>query len=136
MSPGPARYDLRMIRRLLASATLLLAACTPAPGPAPVVLPSAERSVAAAASAAPSPIKIEAPTSAKLEVGQVQPLLVAATYADGRRDLGVSFTSSDASVATVDDIGLVTGVAPGRATIRATSDLDGAVFAEAQVTVR
>jgi uncharacterized protein YjdB len=45
----------------------------------------------------------------------------------------VAFTSSDESVATVSPTGLVTGVAPGRATIRASSD---GKSAEVEITVR
>ncbi len=54
--------------------------------------------------------------------------------ADG--DKGVTFASSNTAVATVDaSSGKVTGVAPGTATITATSAKDGSKKAECQITV-
>ncbi len=48
---------------------------------------------------------------------------------------GVSFESSDTSVVTVDDAGLLTSVAPGTATVTITSDQDSSVTADVTVTV-
>lgn len=52
-----------------------------------------------------------------IEVGSAVPLTAATQGAD---DGGYAWASSDESVATVDDAGLVTGVYPGEATITAT----------------
>lgn len=50
-------------------------------------------------------------------------------------DEGITYSSSDAGVATVSETGLVTGVAEGAATILAQSSEDEDVFAEVVVNV-
>ena len=65
-------------------------------------------------------------TSAKL-TANVQPWTAT--------DRDVIWTSSDTSIATVDEKGIVTGIAPGTATITAASKLDPSKTASCQVTV-
>lgn len=60
--------------------------------------------------------------------------LVATVSPDGALDKTVMWSTSDASVATVDDNGLVTAVGKGSATIMATST-DGELSASCEVTV-
>ena len=50
-------------------------------------------------------------------------------------DRSVAWTSSNTGIATVDDVGVVTGVAAGTATIRATSKADSTKYGECTVTV-
>ena len=50
-------------------------------------------------------------------------------------DRTVTWTSADASIATVDKRGVVTGLEEGTTTIRATSNLDPAMYAECTVNV-
>ena len=50
-------------------------------------------------------------------------------------DRSVTWSSSNTSVATVSDVGVVTAVAAGTATIRATSNADSTKFGECAVTV-
>ena len=57
-------------------------------------------------------------------------------YGDGVADAQVTWSAGEGAIATVDQAGLVTGVAPGTTTIRATSDVDASVVAEAVVTVK
>ena len=113
-----------MNARLLLFPALLLAACAPAPGPVPAGgVPSAAPS--AAASQAPGAVTVEAPSSSVLEVGQVQPLLVAAVYEGGRRDLALSFESKDPAVAAVDPVtGRVTAVGVGTTTVKVASTVE------------
>lgn len=61
--------------------------------------------------------------------------LVAEVTAFGGADESVEWSSDDEAVATVDAAGLVTGVAPGTATITATSVFDDASFDTATVEV-
>lgn len=61
---------------------------------------------------------------------------ITATVApDNATDTAVNWTSSDESVATVDQTGKVTAVAAGNATITATSESDGDVSADCELTV-
>ena len=50
-------------------------------------------------------------------------------------DRTVTWSSSNPSIATVDEFGVVTGVAAGTATIRATSNADNTKFGECAVTI-
>lgn len=85
---------------------------TSAPGPLPPVPTS------------PQPLSIEVtPSSAAIEEGETQPFAATATYDDdSSQDVSSSssWTSSDPSVATVDDTGLAAGLAVGQADISAT----------------
>ncbi|NKF23972.1 Ig-like domain-containing protein [Solimonas marina] len=64
------------------------------------------------------------PTSASISVGASQTFTVYATYADGSESAvdpsDIDWTSSDATIATVDATGSATGVAEGTVTITAT----------------
>ena len=75
------------------------------------------------------------PTSATIPVGSQGLLSAVGTYSDGSTanlSNQVTWSSSDTAVATVNAVGLVTGVGPGPATITATL---GAVRGTATVTV-
>lgn len=72
-------------------------------------------------------------TSASLEVGKTLQLK-ATVSPENATDKAVTWTSSDEKVATVSSEGLVTAVAPGKATIQATTE-DGALTATAEFTV-
>ena len=63
------------------------------------------------------------PTAANVIVGQTMPLTADPLAADGSTLAGqtVTWSSSDASVATVSSAGSITGVAPGTAQVQATS---------------
>ncbi|MDQ2664785.1 MAG: Ig-like domain-containing protein, partial [Gemmatimonadota bacterium] len=65
-----------------------------------------------------------APTSASVVQGQTTPLTATVKDANGQTvtDRVVTWTSSNTAVATVSQAGVVTGVAPGSATITATSE--------------
>ena len=60
------------------------------------------------------------PDAVTVEPGEKAQLVVASTPA--RNDMPVTWATSNDAVATVSDMGVVTGVAAGRATIMATSD--------------
>jgi len=66
------------------------------------------------------------PASGSVSVGATRTLTVAVNDKDGRTIAGrlVTFSSSDPSVATVNALGVVAGVAEGRATITAQAVLD------------
>src|SRR6185312_3389649 len=72
--------------------------------------------------AIPSKVEIE-PVGSPVVVGGTMPLLATALLANGdpRRDATITWSSSNPRVATVDAAGVVTGVAPGSAIIRAVS---------------
>ena len=74
------------------------------------------------------------PDAATLVVGDDLALDATVQTVGGAPD-GVDWSSSDDAVATVDDAGLVAAVAPGPATITATSVFDAAVSASAAITV-
>ena len=61
--------------------------------------------------------------------------LMAIVQVTGRAEQTVTWTSSDTGVATVDANGVVTGVAVGNSTIRATSTFDSTKYGELTVTV-
>jgi hypothetical protein len=74
------------------------------------------------------------PDTASIAVGgkvTLTPTVVGSVGADKT----VTFTSSDESVATVDNFGVVTGVGAGTATITATSNLDSTKTDTASITV-
>lgn len=73
------------------------------------------------------------PSSFELSVGGTKTLAVTATPT--KADKAVTWSSSDSSVATVSDSGIVTGIADGTATITATSTANSSIKATATVTV-
>lgn len=77
-----------------------------------------------AVGAVPVETVIVSPSPAQLTVGQGVQLTVQVTDATGRvvTDRPVSFSSDDPGIASVSGSGLVTGVATGTTTVRATSD--------------
>jgi len=74
------------------------------------------------------------PATATIEVGQ-QVALTAQVQVTGNASTAVTWSSSDTAVATVDANGVVRGVAPGQAVIRATSVADSTKFGQATITV-
>src|SRR6478672_7763075 len=108
---------LKRIRSRLAVATLSIAAlgaCGGGDGPTPPQPVPVVRSVQLT------------PATASIRVGETQPLTVAVDVANGA-GTGVNWTSEATSIATVSAAGIVTAVAPGTATIRATSAFDSKV---------
>lgn len=77
---------------------------------------------------------VVSPEEAEIEIGETVSLTAEVEGDDGVSE-AVTWTSSDADIADVSSSGVVTGVAEGTATIRATSDADTDVFGEADVTV-
>src|SRR6202034_4115242 len=70
------------------------------------------------------------PLARSIVAGSAEKLTAVARTSNGnpRADAAIKWTSDKASIATVDAAGLVTGVAPGSATIKATADgANGAV---------
>ena len=68
------------------------------------------------------------PATSTVALGGFQPLTVTATYNEGSKVVltaGVTFASSQPTVATVDAAGVVAAVAPGAATITATETASG-----------
>jgi hypothetical protein len=74
------------------------------------------------------------PATATIEVGQ-QVALTAQVQVTGNASTAVTWSSSNTAVATVDANGVVRGVAPGQAIIRATSVADNTKFGQATITV-
>jgi hypothetical protein len=74
------------------------------------------------------------PATATIEVGG-QVALTAQVQVTGNASTAVTWSSSDTAVATVDANGVVRGVAPGQAIIRATSQADSTKFGQATITV-
>jgi hypothetical protein len=74
------------------------------------------------------------PATATVEVGQ-QVALTAQVQVTGNASTAVTWSSSNTAVATVDANGVVRGVAPGQAIIRATSVADNTKFGQATITV-
>lgn len=82
---------------------------------------------------APAPISVTiAPAAAAIQVDS--PLQLSATVA-GSGDQSVTWTSLDTAVARVSPTGVVTGVAPGAAAVRATSVAHPGAAATAGITV-
>ena len=83
---------------------------------------SASGSAAVTVAQAAGAVAVE-PGTIELTVGDTARLAAAATDANGHAVVGASFawTSDDATVATVDDAGLVTGVSVGEVAVTATS---------------
>lgn len=97
-----------------------------APGTATITATSGDRSASSTVAVSPVPVGsvIVSPSPAQLTAGQTVQLNVQVTDANGRvvTDRPVSYSSSDPAVATVSASGLVSGVAPGTATVSAMSD--------------
>ncbi len=95
-------------------------------GTATITAVSEGRSGSATVTVAPAPVAtvIVNPTSVSLPVGQTTPLLVTLRDAQQNVVVGrpVSWTTSNQAIASVNTSGTVTGVAPGVATITATSE--------------
>ena len=92
---------------------------TPTPTPAPTV----------------SGVAISSPSDAPLDVGKTSELSATVNYSDNTADHSVTWTSAAPSIATVDDKGVVTAVAPGEVKITAASKADQTKKAERTVTV-
>ena len=75
------------------------------------------------------------PATADLLVGATVQLTATPSGVVGTPDLGVTWSSDDETVATVDDAGLVTAQGEGTAVITATSDFDPSVSDSATITV-
>ena len=78
------------------------------------------------------------PATATLAPDATQALTVTGTFSDASTLVltsGISFASSDDTIATVDAAGLVTAVAAGEATITATVDADNSITGTSTVTV-
>lgn len=105
---------------------------TPTPIPTPTPSPSTPATPPVASNVHPTAVTIE-PSSIALSEGKTATLkaVVAPTNASNR---AVSWSTSDASVATVDNLGLVTALKSGTATITATTN-DGGLKATCSVTV-
>jgi uncharacterized protein YjdB len=75
------------------------------------------------------------PTSATVNVGQAGVTFVASVNADSAIATTVNWTSTNHTVATVDGNGVITALAPGQATIVATSTVDGSKTGAGSLTV-
>lgn len=92
---------------------------TPTPTPAPTV----------------SGVAISSPSDAPLDVGKTMALSATVNYSNNTADHSVTWTSAAPSIATVDDKGVVTAMAPGEVKITAASKADLTKKAERTVTV-
>ena len=90
------------------------------------------------APAAPIPVTAIAlnKSTAIIGIGDSETLTINYTPADANTGKAVNWTSSNTSIATVDNSGKVTGVAVGTATITATSTTDASITASCAVTVQ
>lgn len=90
--------------------------------------------------APPMPIPVTAialnKSTTTIAIGDSETLTIIYTPADANTGKAVTWTSSNTSVATVDNSGKVTGVAAGTATITATSTTDASITASCAVTVQ
>ncbi len=95
-------------------------------------------SVTVNAPAAPIPVTAIAlnKSTATIGIGDSETLTINYTPADANTGKAVAWTSSNTSIATVDNSGKVTGVAAGTATITATSTTDASITASCAVTVQ
>lgn len=75
------------------------------------------------------------PENVTLSIGETQQLSVTVT-ADEGVDRSVTYSSSNAAVATVSASGIVTGVGPGAAAIRVTAVVDTTLFVAIGVSVK
>jgi len=75
------------------------------------------------------------PANATLEINDTQQLTATVNVTPSTADNTVTWSTSDASVATVSQTGLVTAVAQGTATITATSNLDNSKTGTCAITV-
>lgn len=91
----------------------------PAPTPAPTV----------------SGVAISSSTAAPLDVGKTSELSATVNYSDNTADGSVTWTSAAPSIATVNDKGVVTAMAPGEVKITAASKTDPTKTDERTVTV-
>lgn len=87
--------------------------------------------------AAPIPVTaISLDATATVGIGENKTLTITYTPSDANTGKAVNWSSSNTSVATVDNSGKVTGVAAGSATITATSTTDNTITASCNVTVQ
>lgn len=94
-------------------------------------------SVTVNAPTAPIPVTaIALNSTTTIAIGDSETLTIIYTPADANTGKAVTWTSSNTSVATVDNSGKVTGVAVGTATITATSTTDASITASCNVTVQ
>ena len=95
-------------------------------------------SVTVNAPAAPIPVTAIAlnKSTATIAIGDSETLTVIYTPADANTGKAVTWTSSNTSIATVDNSGKVTGIAAGSATITATSTTDASITASCAVAVQ
>ena len=95
-------------------------------------------SVTVNAPAAPIPVTAIAlnKSTTTIAIGDSETLTIIYTPAEANTGKAVTWTSSNTSVATVDNSGKVTGVAIGTATITATSTTDASITASCAVTVQ
>ena len=97
-----------------------------APGTTTITATSEGRTGTASISVVPMPVGsvTVSPTSAEVTVGQAVTLSATVRDTSGAvvGDRSVTWTSSDAAIATVSGAGVVTGVSPGTVTITATSE--------------
>ena len=105
---------------------------TPTPTPTPSPSPSTPATPPVASNIHPTAVTIE-PSSIALSEGKTATLKAVVTPANAS-NRAVSWSTSDASVATVDNLGLVTALKSGTATITATTN-DGGLKATCSVTV-
>lgn len=115
-SPTPRRVGAWFVA--LATAMALIAGCGETPAP--------ESSIGGMS---------VTPASATVAPGAYVQLDATLTGVVGRPDTGVTWSSTNVSVATVDGAGLVTAHAEGQATIRATSDFDTSITDTSLITV-
>ena len=105
---------------------------TPTPTPTPTPSPSTPATPPVASNVHPTAVTIE-PSSIALSEGKTATLKAVVTPANAS-SRAVSWSTSDASVATVDNLGLVTALKSGTATITATTN-DGGLKATCSITV-